>query len=82
MKPQDESGPLKRFIERRVPGLHHLGLRTEDIREDAQALTSQGVRFIRPLNDFPEDGEIRALIHPREGEGVLVELLERPKRDD
>ena len=80
MEPTDEAGPLRYFLERRGPGLHHLGFLTSDIEADARTIQEQGIRFIRPVHDFPEDGEMRALIHPDDGHGVLIELLQRTRK--
>lgn len=79
MEPTGQEGPLRRFLERRGPGLHHLGLLTSDIEADAGKVQQQGIRFIRPVHDFGDDGEIRALIHPDDGHGVLIELLQRTR---
>jgi methylmalonyl-CoA/ethylmalonyl-CoA epimerase len=79
MEPAGQEGPLQHFLARRGPGLHHLGLRTSDIRVEARRVEEQGIRFIRPVHDFPDEGEIRALIDPRDGQGMLIELLQRTR---
>ena len=81
MEPTSQDGPLRRFLERRGPGLHHLGLLTSDITCDVQKIAEQGIRFIRPVHDFPDDGEMRALIDPHDGQGVLIELVQRPRSE-
>lgn len=79
MEPTSQEGPLRCFLARRGPGLHHLGLLTSDIRAEALKVQEQGIRLIRPVHDFPDEGEIRALIHPDEAQGVLIELLQRTR---
>jgi methylmalonyl-CoA/ethylmalonyl-CoA epimerase len=79
MEPAGQAGPLRRFLARRGPGLHHLGLLTSDIKAETRKLQEQGIHFLRPAHDFPDDGEIRALIHPHDGQGLLIELLQRTR---
>lgn len=75
MQPVGRTGPLRRFLKRHGPGLHHLGLRVKRMEHDYPRLRSVGIRFMRQATKF--ETEIRAIINPHESQGVLIELVER-----
>ncbi|HET8575558.1 MAG TPA: VOC family protein [Methylomirabilota bacterium] len=80
MEPVGAAGPLARFLRQRGPGFHHLGLKTEDIAGEVDRLSRQGLAFLRKPHDFPQDGEIRALLSPRACDGVLIEIVQARER--
>ena len=72
--PLNGGGPVKRHLERRGEGLHHLCFETDDIVGDMAHLKSKGYRF---LSDEPMPGAHNTLvvfIHPKSAGGVLIEL--------
>lgn len=77
MEPVGDAGPLARFLSTRGPGFHHLGLKTDDIAGEVRRLKRAGLTFLRESHDFPRDGEIRALLSPRDCDGVLIEIVQR-----
>jgi methylmalonyl-CoA/ethylmalonyl-CoA epimerase len=76
MQPLGDEGPLARHLAHRGPGLHHVGLATEDMEAEVARLKSRGLTFVREPHRFHADREIRALLVPRDCEGVLVELVQ------
>ncbi|MDJ0270795.1 MAG: VOC family protein [Aigarchaeota archaeon] len=76
MQPKDRSGPLARFLRERGEGLHHIGLVVGDAAKCCKALKKRGVKLIREACEFPQDREVRALIHPRSSFGTLIELVQ------
>ena len=74
----DDSG-LKRYLEKRGPGMHHLCLEVDDIVGMLKRLKDKGIQLI---NEAPVDGlggKRYAFIHPKSANGVMVELYELPK---
>jgi methylmalonyl-CoA/ethylmalonyl-CoA epimerase len=66
--------PIAKYVAKRGPGLHHITLRVDDIREALAQLKDRGVRLI---DDAPREGahgSLVAFIHPASAHGVLVEL--------
>jgi methylmalonyl-CoA epimerase len=66
--------PIAKYVETRGPGLHHITLRVDDIREALARLKAAGVRLI---DEAPRDGAggaLVAFVHPASAHGVLVEL--------
>lgn len=80
MQPKVEGSALHRFLERRGPGLHHVGL-MGDLEAIPEAVEEAGLRWIRPISDFGHEGH-RGLLHPKDTQGTLVELVQPPRRHD
>lgn len=66
--------PIARYTDKRGPGVHHLTLRVDDIREAIARLKSRGVRLIDEEPRPGAEGALVAFIHPASAHGVLVEL--------
>jgi methylmalonyl-CoA/ethylmalonyl-CoA epimerase len=71
---------LKRFLERRGPGMHHVCLEVDDIDGMLARLKTKGIQLINPEALSGSGGKKYAFIHPKSANGVLVELYELPNR--
>ncbi len=67
-----------RFLERRGPGLHHIGYRVEDVASALATLADLGVRLIDEEPRPGSRGTTIAFVHPSAMDGVLVELVQLP----
>ncbi len=70
--------PVGRFLAKRGPGLHHVGLRVDDIAATLEKLKSEGVPLIDEAPRPGSRGTTIAFIHPKGMGGVLVELVQEP----
>ncbi|VXB43308.1 Methylmalonyl-CoA epimerase [Flavobacterium sp. 9AF] len=71
-----ENSPIAKFIEKKGEGIHHIAFEVENILEEMERLKKEG--FIL-LNEKPKKGADNkwvAFIHPKETNGVLIELCE------
>lgn len=66
--------PIRRFLERRGPGLHHLCLATDDIHGDEERLRAADAELLRPAPTPGAGGCWVQFVHPKSAGGVLVEL--------
>lgn len=69
-----EGNAISSFIEKRGEGMHHIAFDVADIHAEMERLRNEGYRL---LNEQPKDGADNKLIcfvHPKEANGVLVEL--------
>jgi len=73
----DDSG-LRRYLEKRGPGMHHICLEVDDIEAMLAQLKARGVELINEVPRAGGDGKKYAFIHPRSAGGVMVELYELP----
>jgi methylmalonyl-CoA epimerase len=68
--------PIDRFIQKRGPGLHHLGLAVRSLEGALDHLRSEGVELIDEEPRLGGGGHLVAFVHPRSTGGILVELIE------
>jgi methylmalonyl-CoA/ethylmalonyl-CoA epimerase len=73
----DPDGPVAKFIDSRGEGVQHIAFRVENIEETLEQLKANGVRLIDQEPRKGAGGAKIAFIHPKETNGVLVELCER-----
>lgn len=73
-------GPIARYLAKNGPGIQHLAVEVEDIEAAIAELKAKGVRMIdeKPRKGV-EDTRI-AFVHPKDTHGVLLELVELPRR--
>jgi methylmalonyl-CoA/ethylmalonyl-CoA epimerase len=79
LEPTSADSPIAKFIEKRGPGVHHLTLRVDDIRETLARLKARGVRLVDETPREGAGGALIAFVHPASTHGVLVELKQRRK---
>jgi methylmalonyl-CoA/ethylmalonyl-CoA epimerase len=71
---KSESG-LAAYLEKRGEGMHHLCMEVDDIDGILADLKQKGVRLINEVAEVLP-GRKMAFIHPKAGNGVLIELYE------
>ncbi len=69
-----EDSPIARFIAKRGEGVHHLCFDAPDIRGSMACLREGGARLLDEEPRAVGGGKEAAFIHPKSGNGVLVEL--------
>jgi len=79
LEPTSADSPIAKFIEKRGPGVHHVTLRVDDIRDTLGRLKARGVRLIDEAPREGAEGALIAFVHPASTHGVLVELKQRLK---
>jgi methylmalonyl-CoA/ethylmalonyl-CoA epimerase len=79
LEPTSPDGPIARFITSRGPGIQHIAFRVADIEKALKELKAQGVRLIDEKPRCGARGARIAFLHPKETQGVLVELCESGK---
>ena len=81
LEPLNESSAVAKFIAKRGEGVHHIALEVTDIKERIKELKTNGLQMI---DEEPRPGAHHtqvAFIHPKSVQGVLVEVIEKPKRE-
>ena len=73
-----DDSPISKFLERRGPGIHHVAVRVEDIRETLAELKQKGARLIDAEPRMGAGGCLVAFVHPSSTGGVLLELVQPP----
>jgi methylmalonyl-CoA/ethylmalonyl-CoA epimerase len=70
-------GPVAKFIANKGEGIQHIAFRVENIAQALQDLKAKGIRLIDEAPRKGAGGAKIIFIHPKETNGVLVELCER-----
>jgi methylmalonyl-CoA/ethylmalonyl-CoA epimerase len=70
--------PVGRFLDRRGPGVHHLGYRVTNVAEALRRLRAEGAALIDETPRAGSRGTTIAFVHPNSMGGVLVELVQEP----
>lgn len=68
--------PIAKFIEKRGEGIHHMAFYVDDLEAEIERLKAEGFRL---LNEQPKpgaDNKLVAFMHPKDANGVLVELCQ------
>jgi methylmalonyl-CoA/ethylmalonyl-CoA epimerase len=78
MEPTKDTSPIKKFLETRGEGLHHIALETDGIEGEVDRMKGHGVRFLGEVRSGSRGTKI-TFIHPKSLHGVLTELCSHPK---
>jgi len=78
MQPTNETSPIKKFLDKKGQGLHHLALETDDIEHEVTRMEDCGIQFLGKIRPGSAGTKV-TFIHPRSLDGVLAELCSHPK---
>ena len=77
MEPTNDSSPIKKFLEKRGSGLHHVALETDDIDGTVTRMEGCGIQFLGKIRSGSAGTRV-TFIHPKSLSGVLTELCSKP----
>jgi methylmalonyl-CoA/ethylmalonyl-CoA epimerase len=77
MEPTRDDSPIKKFLEKKGEGLHHMALATDNIEREYQRMEGCGIQFLGKIRGGSEGTKI-TFIHPKSLHGVLAELCSHP----
>jgi methylmalonyl-CoA/ethylmalonyl-CoA epimerase len=67
---------VRRFLERRGEGMHHIAFAVDDLAAELAWLAAQGVRLIDTAPRAGAHGWRVAFVHPHGARGALIELVQ------
>ena len=76
LEPTRADSPIAKFLEKRGPGMHHLCLRSDDVRAEDAGGRAAGLEMLRPEPTRGAGGCWVQFVHPKSTGGVLLELSE------
>lgn len=71
-----EDSPIRKFLARRGPGLHHIAVRVADLEATVERLRASGRRLASDEIRLGAEGYRYVFVHPSSAGGVLLELIE------
>ena len=78
IQPTNDDSPIKKFLEKKGPGLHHMALETDNIEGEVERMEGCGVQFLGKVRPGSAGTKV-TFIHPKSLEGVLAELCSNPE---
>ena len=74
LEPTTEDSPVRKFLDKRGPGLHHLCLSSDALLDDDRRLRDAGYHLLREEPTRGAGGCWVQFVHPKSTGGVLLEL--------
>lgn len=74
-----DDSPIAKFIEKKGEGIHHIAFDVEDIVAEITRLKNEGFTVLNETPKKGADNKLVAFLHPKETNGVLVELCQEIK---
>ncbi len=69
-------GVIRKFIDKKGEGIHHLSYEVEDIEAAVAALKARGIEFVTPKPYPNAHQDLVIFMHPKTTKGVLMELIQ------
>ena len=77
MQPTNDSSPIKKFLDKKGQGLHHMALDTDNIEGEVERMEGCGIQFLGKIGPGSAGTKV-TFIHPKSLSGVLAELCSHP----
>ena len=77
MQPTNDASPIKKFLDKKGPGLHHIALETDNIEGEVSRMEGCGIQFLGKIRPGSAGTKV-TFIHPKSLNGVLAELCSHP----
>ena len=76
LEASDESSVVKKFIDRKGQGLHHIALEVDNIEEAIKYLKHHSIQFVYNSPKIGANNKLITFIHPKSTPGILLELCQ------
>ena len=77
IQPTNDESPIKKFLDKKGQGLHHMALATDNIEGEVERMEGCGVQFLGKIRPGSAGTKV-TFIHPKSLNGVLTELCSKP----
>ncbi|KAF2332685.1 methylmalonyl-CoA epimerase [Flavobacterium nitrogenifigens] len=71
--------PIAKFLEKKGEGIHHIAFDVDDIEAEIVRLKNEGFVLINEIPKKGADNKLVVFLHPKNTNGVLVELCQEIK---
>lgn len=72
---------IKKFIDKRGEGIHHIAFDVADIYAEMQRLKDEGFTLLSEQPKRGADNKLICFVHPKNANGVLIELCQEIKEN-
>ncbi len=81
MEPTSSDSPIRKFLNERGEGIHHIAITADDIEKDVAKASAKGMKMLGGLRSGSYGRRI-TFIHPKSLHGVLTELCEAQQKEE
>lgn len=74
-----EDGVIKKYIDKKGEGIHHIAFDVEDIYAEMNRLKSEGFILLNEQPKSGADNKLVCFLHPKSTNSILVELCQEKK---
>ena len=76
----EQESPIDKYLNKNSEGVHHISFEVEDIDLEIKRLENEGFSFIEPKIRDGADNKKISFLHPKETNGVLIELSQKKSK--
>jgi len=76
LEPVNEKSPIAKFLDKKGEGIHHIAFSVDDLAAEIERLKQEGFTVLPGFPKNGADNKIVAFLHPKETNGVLIELCQ------
>ncbi len=76
LEPTAEDSVIKKFIDKKGEGIHHIAFEVKDIFSEMQRLQNEGFVLLNEQPKHGADNKLVCFLHPKNTNGVLIELCQ------
>ena len=75
----DPTSAIAKFIDKKGEGIHHIAFEVADIHSEMKRLQNEGFKLLNAEPKKGADNKLICFLHPKESNGVLIELCQEIK---
>ncbi|HJW17446.1 MAG TPA: VOC family protein, partial [Flavisolibacter sp.] len=79
LESETEDGVIKKFIDKKGEGIHHIAFEVTDIYQEMERLQKAGFTLLNETPKRGADNKLVCFLHPKSANGVLIELCQEIK---
>ncbi len=72
----NSNSTIQKYLSKNKEGMHHLALHVEDIYKEIDRIKKEGIRILNKEPELGADNKLICFLHPRDTNGVLIELCQ------
>ena len=72
----DPNGIISKYLEKKGEGIHHIAFEVKNIVEEMKRLQNEGFILLQETPKIGADNKLVCFLHPKETNGVLIELCQ------
>ncbi|NIM19063.1 MAG: methylmalonyl-CoA epimerase [Candidatus Latescibacteria bacterium] len=69
--------PIRKFVEKRGPGIHHIAFEVDDIEAALASLEAASIQLIDKKPRAGKEGSLVAFVHPASTQKILYEIVQK-----